>query len=289
MTSGPLAARPEPVGDEVVRAALGAALRQRAVVGEADPQPEHRRGEREQQPGRADRVRPTGCAVTCPTQRASPGSRSRRSVGAGRSPRRLRRGPATPRKAGSSVTDATTMTRTTSETASPPTVMNGTPATASPRIETTTVPPANTTGRPAVATRRPAASAAQTPGEVLPVPGEHEQARSRCPPRARPCCRATGAKLGMSITLASTCIVLTPTVSPKTAMPIGSAAAMSEPNARKQDRRRDEQADQLAGARPARTKAKNRSPPISMRSGTRRGLVAESLQGRLRSCADSSL
>ena len=40
------------------------------------------------------------------------------------------------------------MTRTTTEIAIPPAVMNGTPATASPRIATTTVPPANTTGLP---------------------------------------------------------------------------------------------------------------------------------------------
>ena len=40
----------------------------------------------------------------------------------------------------------------------PAAVMNGTSATARPRIDTTTVPPAKTTGRPAVATARPAAS-----------------------------------------------------------------------------------------------------------------------------------
>ncbi len=42
----------------------------------------------------------------------------------------------------------------------------------------------------------------------------------------------TGAKAGTSVTPASTVIVATPTVSPKSAMPIGSAAATSEPNAR---------------------------------------------------------
>jgi hypothetical protein len=42
----------------------------------------------------------------------------------------------------------------------------------------------------------------------------------------------TGAKVGISVIPASTAIVATPTVSPKTAMPIGSKAATSEPNAR---------------------------------------------------------
>ena len=43
---------------------------------------------------------------------------------------------------------------------------------------------------------------------------------------------STGAKVGISITRASTVIVATPTVRPKTAIPIGSAAAVSEPKAR---------------------------------------------------------
>jgi hypothetical protein len=55
------------------------------------------------------------------------------------------------------------MIRTTSATANPPAVMNGTPATAMPRMETTTVPPANTTGCPAVPTARLAASWTSTP------------------------------------------------------------------------------------------------------------------------------
>lgn len=42
----------------------------------------------------------------------------------------------------------------------------------------------------------------------------------------------TGAKVGTSVTPARTVIVAIPTVSPKSAMPIGSAAATSEPNAR---------------------------------------------------------
>ena len=41
MTRGPLVPGPEPLGDEVVGPALGAARRQRAVVGEADAQAEH--------------------------------------------------------------------------------------------------------------------------------------------------------------------------------------------------------------------------------------------------------
>ena len=58
---------------------------------------------------------------------------------------------------------ASTMISTITEIAIPPAVMNGTPATASPRIAITTVPPANTTARPAVATARPAASVTMSP------------------------------------------------------------------------------------------------------------------------------
>ncbi len=117
----------------------------------------------------------TGCRLTWPIQRRhpSPGTASaaatrRRTSRRDRMsrpsrPARARREPAAPRKAGSSVTEATTMIRTMIETASPPTVMNRTFATAMPRIDTTTVPPANTTGRPAVATARPAASWGSTP------------------------------------------------------------------------------------------------------------------------------
>ena len=55
------------------------------------------------------------------------------------------------------------MMSTTIEMAIPPAVMNGTPATASPRIDTTTIPPANTTGRPAVAIDRAIESSTTTP------------------------------------------------------------------------------------------------------------------------------
>ena len=50
-------ARPEALGDEVVGPALGPVLGQRAVVGHADPQAEHGQPARQQQRGRADRVR----------------------------------------------------------------------------------------------------------------------------------------------------------------------------------------------------------------------------------------
>ena len=58
----------------------------------------------------------------------------------------------------------------------PPAVTNGTPATARPRIATTTVPPAKTTACPAVATARAIDSSTVSPErEVLPVPGDQEQ------------------------------------------------------------------------------------------------------------------
>ena len=55
------------------------------------------------------------------------------------------------------------MIRTTSEMAMPAAVRNGMPATASPRIAMTTVPPAKITACPAVATARPAASSTVIP------------------------------------------------------------------------------------------------------------------------------
>ena len=55
------------------------------------------------------------------------------------------------------------MTSTMTEMAIPPAVMNGTPATASPRIAMTTVPPAKTTAWPAVATARPTDSSTVIP------------------------------------------------------------------------------------------------------------------------------
>ena len=50
------------------------------------------------------------------------------------------------------------MISTITEMATAAAVMNGTPATASPRIAITTIPPAKITARPAVATACPAAS-----------------------------------------------------------------------------------------------------------------------------------
>ena len=55
------------------------------------------------------------------------------------------------------------MISTTTAMATAAAVMNGTPATASPRIAITTIPPAKITARPAVATAWPAASSALAP------------------------------------------------------------------------------------------------------------------------------
>ena len=54
----PVDARPEAVGDEVVGPTLGAVLRQGALVGEAELQRQHRRGQRQQHDRDADGVRP---------------------------------------------------------------------------------------------------------------------------------------------------------------------------------------------------------------------------------------
>jgi len=61
--------------------------------------------------------------------------------------------------------DASTITSTMREMPMPPAVMNGIRATASPRMATTTVPPAKTTDRPAVARERPTASSTSRPSE----------------------------------------------------------------------------------------------------------------------------
>ncbi len=62
------------------------------------------------------------------------------------------------------------------EMATPAAVMNGTPATARPRIAITTVPPAKTTACPAVATARPTDSSTEKlASEELAVAGDDEQ------------------------------------------------------------------------------------------------------------------
>ncbi len=66
-------------------------------------------------------------------------------------------------RAGSRVIEASTITSTITETAIAPAVMNGTPATVSPRIATTTMPPASTTDAPAVETARAIDSGTGTP------------------------------------------------------------------------------------------------------------------------------
>ena len=58
---------------------------------------------------------------------------------------------------------ASTITSTTAEMPTPAAETNGSPAKASPRIATTTVPPAKTTACPAVARERPTDSATGTP------------------------------------------------------------------------------------------------------------------------------
>ena len=68
------------------------------------------------------------------------------------------------------------MISTMTDVATPAAVMNGTPATASPRIAITTVPPAKITAWPEVATARPADSVTRKPGgQELSMPGYQEQ------------------------------------------------------------------------------------------------------------------
>ena len=74
------------------------------------------------------------------------------------------------------MTDATTIISTITDVATPAAVMNGTPATASPRIAITTVPPAKITAWPAVATARPTDSVDRhATSEELAVAGDEEQ------------------------------------------------------------------------------------------------------------------
>ena len=66
--------------------------------------------------------------------------------------------------------------RTTTEVATPAAVMNGTPASANPRMAMTTVPPAKITAWPAVATARPTdSSTLHASGQVLAMTGHQEQ------------------------------------------------------------------------------------------------------------------
>src|SRR2546421_320361 len=84
----------------------------------------------------------------------------------------------------------------------------------------------------------------------------------------------TGAKVGISVIPASTVIVETPTVSPKTAMPIGSAAAASEPNARN----RIATAARRPGSSPAPPPGSGQTPSLGLQPrerGARRALVEE--------------
>ena len=91
----------------------------------------------------------------------------------------------------------------------------------------------------------------------------------------------TGAKVGISVTPASSVIVLAPTASPKAAMPIGSAAATSEPKARSRIAAATRIPISSPALPPLSAKAKNRSPPISMRSGESAALpVADGRPGR---------
>ena len=76
----PVGAGAEALGDQVVGPPLGAAVRQRPLVGEAQPQRQHRRGEGEQQDRAAD-----GVAPGVPRRRARPTGAQRTPVGVGAS------------------------------------------------------------------------------------------------------------------------------------------------------------------------------------------------------------
>ena len=160
------------------------------------------------------------------------------------------------------------MISTISETAIPPAVMNGTSATARPRIETTTVPPAKTTGRPAVATARPTDSSTVEPArEVLPVPGEHEQrvVDADAEPDHAAEHRCQGGDLDQRPPAATSSRLRGRARRP----PCRSAARRRRANRTPgTGYDRGEEADQLARCPVAGSaKAKNRSPPISIRSG----------------------
>ena len=108
----------EAVGDEVVGAALGARLAA-CVPSSGKPRrsAEHRRRQREQQDGGAEGVR-----HRVPRRRARPTAASAALDGVAASEpdrRPLTRCPASPRNAGSSVIEASTITSTTSEIADP--------------------------------------------------------------------------------------------------------------------------------------------------------------------------
>ena len=75
------------------------------------------------------------------------------------------------------MTEAITMIATITDVAMPAAVMNGMPATASPRIAMTTVPPAKITAGPAVATARPAASVTERPSREVLAVARHEEER----------------------------------------------------------------------------------------------------------------
>ena len=223
-----VAARTEALGHEVVRLPFGAARRQRAVVGDADPQRDDRRGQRQQHQARRRHGVPARVPRDVTRPPLPPGARrgARRRLPATRRP-------ATASSAGSRVTDATTMTSTTSEIAMPPAVMNGTPATASPRIDTMTMPPANTTGRPAVRQRAGDRLVARAPGAPgSRGAGSRRTARSRCRRRAPPWRRAPARSSGTVMTDASSVMLPMPTASPRMAIPTGRSAATNEPNAR---------------------------------------------------------
>ena len=137
----------EAVGDEIVGPTLGPRLGQRLVVGDANVEGRCGRAGRRRRWRRSrrswSRAHPNVATRTPPWRH--------RALWLRRRPRRLIRCPARPRKAGSSVIEATTMISTMTEMAIPAAVTNGTPATARPSIAMTTVPPAKTTAWPAVA------------------------------------------------------------------------------------------------------------------------------------------
>ena len=188
---------PTAVGDQIVASTLGSRLGQRAVVGDANVEGRHRRGERQEQDGGADGGT-QAFLVTC-----SP------------PPPRPHRG-ATGRVVASQAEAVDPVFGKTKERGQqrdrgdhhdqhddrdghPAAVTNGTPATARPSIAMTTVPPAKTTAWPAVATARPADSWTVIPRRGTRGADDDEQGVVDAHPDADLRRQAEGAHAGMSI------------------------------------------------------------------------------------------
>ena len=165
--SGALKPGPKPVGEQVVRLALGGVRRGRAVVGQAEAQVQ--RGDRDDaEADDRDQQHGDRAAGDARAQRApklgwrSPALRRRGSRRPRMRPPMMRR-PAKPSSAGSRVSAMSTATATVTAAARPIWVRNGMPTTDSAASAMTTVRPAKTTADPAVPTARPAASSGSRP------------------------------------------------------------------------------------------------------------------------------